>query len=141
MGGYEMSTKKGSANWFAMLREELAMIGPEDLIDPAGDSDADVDHGETILGVASMDIQKLMTYVEKMEEASTRTIVDARFTRDSRETQENLAIKSFEMATKADAARAIVGILLRDEFDLWVPNKSIGIRKGFVVVTKNRGER
>jgi hypothetical protein len=123
-----------------MLREELAMLGPDDLIDPAGDAEVDTEHGETILGVASLEIQKMMTYCEKMEEASTRTIVDARFTREGKETQENLAIKSYEMASKADAARKIVGIMLRDEFDLWVPTKAIGIRKGFVVVAKTRGE-
>ena len=135
-----MSKKQGATSWFAMLREELAMIGTDELIDPAGDSDADTEHGETILGVASLEIQKMLTYSEKMEEAATRTIVDARFTRDGKESQEGLAIKSFEMATKAQAARSIVGIMLRDEFDLWVPNKSIGIRKGFVVVAKTRGE-
>lgn len=136
-----MSVRKGSANWFAMLREELAMIDEHDIIDPAGDSDADVEHGESILGVASLEIQKIMTYVEKMEEASTRTIVDARFTRGDIENREALAVRSYEMATKAEAARQIAWIMLRDEFDLWVPNKSIGIRKGFVVVAKNRGKR
>ena len=126
-----------SSSWLTFLKDELAMIGPEDLIEPT-ESEPDTENGETLVGVASLEIQKLLTYVEKLEEASTRNIVDARFTRKGVDAREALTMRSYEMATKAEAARQLLFVLLRDEFDLWNPMISVGIRKGFQIVTKNR---
>jgi len=117
--------KKGSS-WFRMLPIEMEML--EEVIEPEGAAH----DNETAVGMADNDIKKLYTLMIKTEEKATRTLVDARYERNS-EKREALRIQAISQKGKADVLREILFSVVRDTFNLWDSN--IGIRAGWLVVT------
>lgn len=130
-----MSSKKRGADstaWLTMLREELMLIGSDDLIMP--DGEVDEEH-ETDVGEASHEVKKLWTYYCATEERATRMMIDAQYERKNPERKEALRKEALQLKVKAETAKQIMWVCLREQFDLWNPNLGVGIRGDWRVVS------
>ena len=122
-------TKKQDASWLGMLRMELSLI--DEYIDPEMDYD---EKDETFVGKASEEVKRLWTYYSRTEEKATRTLIDAKYCKKGSEKDE-LVKHAFEMKLKAEMARSILFLSLRDQFGIWNPTVGIGLRSGFQITT------
>lgn len=123
-----MTKKNSDASWLGMLRMELSLI--DEFIEP----DTESEDNEAILGVASDEVKRLWTYYSKTEEIATRTLIDAKYCKKHDE-KDDLMKRAFEMKLKAEMARSILFLSLRDQFGIWNPTVGIGIRAGFQITT------
>jgi hypothetical protein len=132
-----MKKEKEESSWLSMLKMELSLIGPDELIEPeSGDGEDDDERdNEHFLGEASMEIKRLWTYFATLEEKATRTLIDAKYARASIDKRESLLKKASEMKAKAEMARSILFLNIRDQYQIWNPNLAVGIRKGWRVVS------
>lgn len=126
---------KDGGSWLSMLKIELQFIEPDQMIEPESTTEEDEREGEHILGDATLETKKLWTYFCTLEERSTRAFIDAKYTKHDPDNREALMKKAAELKAKAEMARQILFLNLRDQFGIWNPNLGIGIRKGWKVVS------
>jgi hypothetical protein len=129
-----MTELNEESSWLSMLKIELQFIDPSQLIEPDGDLD-DRDSSEHELGDASLENKKLWTYFATLEEKATRMLTDARYLRGDIDKRVELVAKASEMRAKAEMARGILFLNLRDKYKIWNPTLGVGIRKGWKVVS------
>ena len=127
-----MSKRKDSTAWLSMLREELALIGPGDMIEPEGSPN---EEHETVHGIANAEVRRLWTYYCTTEERATRMMIDANYERKDRDRQKLLRIESIQLKVKAETAKNILWVSLRDQFGLWDQKLGVGIREDWQVVS------
>lgn len=125
---------KGESSWLGMLKMELSLIGDEELIEPESGGDDESEKDETFLGEATMEIRKLWTYFSTLEEKATRTLIEAKYCRNV-DKRENFLKKASEMKAKAEMARSILFLTIRDQHEIWNPHLGVGIRSGWRVVS------
>lgn len=124
-----------STSWLAFLRMEMSMLEEKDLVEPSSNGDEEVEEGESYVGEMPMECRKLWTLFCMKEEQSTRMIVDARYARGDVAKKEEMHMNAYEVRTKAEMCKDLMYLNLKDQFKLWSPHLSIGIRAGWKVVT------
>lgn len=127
-----------AGSWFSMLKMELSLIDEDDLIEPGlqeDDDDEDDNDNETELGVASLETKQLWTYFCRLEEKATRALVEARYDRSSVDSREETQKRAAEMKAKAEMARSILFLNLRDQYKIWNPYLGVGLRRGWKIVS------
>jgi len=133
-----MSAKKTEheSSWLTMIKMELSLIDPAELIEPETDGDDDPEFKDAhSLGEASMEVRKLWTYYTTLEEKATRTLIDAKYARSDVDKREQMLKKAAEMKAKAEMARSILFLSLRDQHSIWNPNLGVAVLKGWKVVS------
>lgn len=129
------AAKTSRTTWFSLLREELTLIDDKDCVDPHGEVDEQV---EVVHGIASLEERRLFTYALRLEEMSARLMVDARFCRGGQEERQRLLARAYEADVKAKVVREVLWADVMDEFGCWAPDRYVGLRSGFTVVSGRR---
>jgi hypothetical protein len=128
-------TKDEESSWLSMLKMELSLIDEEHIIEPGMEEDDDPEENETELGIATMEIRRLWTYFCNLEEKATRAIVDAKYDRTTVSSREEKLKKAAEMRAKAEMARSILFLNIRDQHGIWNPHLGVGLRRGWRIVS------
>lgn len=128
--------KDEESSWLSMLRMELSLIDESSLIEPGLEEDDDEEKdNETDLGVATMEVRRLWTYFCRLEEKSTRAIVDAKYDHTSVASREEKLKTAAELRAKAEMARSILFLNIRDQYGIWNPHLGVGLRRGWRIVS------
>ena len=117
--------------WLKMLPMELDSI--TEYLNPG----TPIDYKDKIIGTASNDLKKLYTLWRLKEKEAEQNKIDIKFGKSQEERTESIIFlrKNMEIF---ESLRGLFWIAVKDEFDLWKVEASVGIRSGFTVVTTDR---
>lgn len=128
----ESNSPEESVSWLTVLNEELAALGPADLIYPE-----EVPHfeDEEVKGMAGPEARKLWTYYCITEEKASRRLLDSKYERKDKEKKEEIYREAIQLKIQAETAKSILWVSLREQFSIWDHTTGIGLREDWQVVT------
>jgi hypothetical protein len=119
----------GDMNWLEKITEEMKDIAVEDIAHPLSVRT----ESEKIIGVASDKAKRCYGLSMLYDRKSMEQMMEAKYSK-TREQQNNWTNMSIGNAQKRELIMSIFWGMLREEFDLWATNDTVGIREEWAVV-------
>jgi len=130
----------GGIAFLDYLNSEVSFLDEKKIINQA----APVEEGDTVVGSVPISLRKMHTVGMLLEKAVDERVLQMKYapTEDVFNENSSFSTELHELKDKSEMIRSLFWVCIKEEFNLWKPGVSIGIRKDWQLVTfkgKNKG--